>query len=105
MKVIKQTKGVPHNYRCTFSLPQDLATNITLIAKRLRMSQSALLAMLLDEPIAALAKLSAIIPTKFDKPVSADTVRRLRGESVNQLRAAVSDALAMAEELDPGLPL
>jgi hypothetical protein len=105
MEAIKQTPPTAHNYRCTFSLPQQLAKDISFIAKRMSMSQSALLAMLLDEPIKAMAKLFAILPVDPSQPVEADVTRRLRGESVDLLRSAVADALATAEKLEPGLDL
>jgi len=84
MEAIKQTSPTVHNYRCTFSLPQQLAKDISFIAKRMSMSQSALLAMLLDEPIKAMAKLFAILPADDSLPV---------------------DALATAQKLEPGLDL
>jgi hypothetical protein len=105
MDAIKAAQPVPHNYRCTFSLPQQLAKDISFIAKRLKLSQSALLALLLEEPIGQLAKLAAVVPADSSAPVAADTVRRLRGDGVDVLRAAVTQALAAAKDLDPGFEL
>lgn len=88
----KQTDAFPpprRTYRCTFSLPTEMAQNISRIAKRMGISQSALLATLMEEPIANLAELVDDIPPK---PTGAD-VKRLRGKSVDLIKRTVDDAL------------
>jgi hypothetical protein len=93
-------------YRCSFTLPQALAVDISTIAKALRMSQSALLTLLLTEPIEAIAKLVSLLPPgQLSGPVPDDVVRRLRGESIGVLRRAVSDAVQGAKDIDPGFTL
>jgi hypothetical protein len=94
-----------HNFRCTFSLPQQIAKDISYIAKRLHVSQSALLALLLDEPITQLAKLASLIPADPAADVAPDTARRLRGQGIDAIRDAVGKALAAAKNLDPGFDL
>lgn len=77
------------SYRCTFSLPVDTAKNLSFVAKRMGVSQSAVLANVLDEPLADLAALFRGLPAK---PTEAD-VLRLRGASVDVIRLRVREAL------------
>jgi len=91
-------------YRCTFTLPRELAVSVNRLAKQFRMSQSALLALLLEEPIEALDRLAALVPMPDAhgvQRVHPDQVRRLRGASGDALRKAVREAMAAAEEIDP----
>jgi len=97
-------KTPARTYRCTFTLPVPMALSISHLAKRFRMSQSALLSLLLEEPIEALDRLAALLPlpdaagtVRFDE----SQVRRLRGASSDELRKAVRAALAAAEGIDP----
>lgn len=70
------------------------------------MSQSALLSLLLAEPIESLAKLVSLMPIgSLSSSVPTDVVRRLRGESTDLLRDAIDKALAQAKEIDPGFTL
>lgn len=87
------------NYRCTFSLPRGLATDISQLAKSLRVSQSALLANLLTEPIAQLRVLADVLPRAPASKVGPDVVRRLRGDSAALVNRAISDAVELAESL------
>lgn len=91
-------------YRCTFSLPREMATSVNRIAKRFRMSQSALLALLLEEPLEAIDRLSALLPVPDadgTTRIQPDQVRRLRGASGEELRKAIQQALEAAETIDP----
>lgn len=91
-------------YRCTFTLPQTLATDIAVIAKRLSMSQSALLSLLLEVPIADIAKLVAMLPPDVSSPDDQPVViQRLRGASIEMLRSRIGEAVEHARVLDPGL--
>ena len=91
MDEVKQTTAPPRapNFRCSFSLPQQLARDLSTVAKAMGVSQSALLALLLEQPLSMLAKVVALAP-----PGGADVdpvaTRRL---------------LKIAMEVDPGLPL
>lgn len=87
--------GVSRNYRCTFTLPVPLATGIARIAKRIGISQSALLAQLLEEPIADLVALVQSIP---EDPTPGD-VLRARGQSVDLIEQRVHEVLAAAAQL------
>ncbi len=94
-------------YRCSFTLPKDLAVTLNRVAKRLRMSQSALVALLLGEPIADIDKLLAMIPPDIAPDGAA---RRMRGASADLLRERVAEmmdrarqsGLDLAVELDAG---
>lgn len=91
-------------YRCTFTLPCKLATDISYVARRLGLSQSALLSTLLAEPIADISKLVAVLPIdQTSEPVVSSVVQRLRGASVDILKARIHEALEAARTLDPGL--
>jgi len=92
----------PGTYRVTLSLPAEMAVSLNRIAKRFRMSQSALLALLLEEPLQSIDRLSALLPMPDqDGKVSSDQVRRLRGASGEELRKAVRAALEAAQQVDP----
>lgn len=99
------------SYRATFTLPAEMAVMLNGLAKRMRMSQSALLVLLLEEPLETLDRLASLLPDQLpDGRLGADApdqIRRLRGASVDAIRAAVRDALEVADTLDPkpGLPL
>lgn len=88
----KQTDAFPaprRTYRCTYSLPVEMAHNISRIAKRMGISQSALLATVMQEPIAQLASLVDEIPPQ---PTGED-VKRLRGKSIDLIKSRVDEAL------------
>jgi uncharacterized protein YnzC (UPF0291/DUF896 family) len=91
-------------YRCTFTLPRPMAVSISQISKRLRMSQSAFLTLILEEPIEALERVSALLPLPDAQGVThmqPEQMRRLRGVAVDELRKAVKDALDGADAIDP----
>lgn len=79
-----------NTWACSFSLPRDLAGNISVIAKRLGISQSALLAELMSQPIADLRRLVDQIPAH---PSQGD-VLRLRGASIEVVQQRVREAMA-----------
>lgn len=76
-------------FRATFSFPADLAKDISKLAKRLGVSQSALLTELLTDPIAAMVSIIDEIPQTGVRP---DAVKRARGRSVDLIRRAVTEA-------------
>lgn len=88
-------------YRATFSLPATLAKDISRLAKRMGVSQSALLAELLAAPIAAMLEVIDEIP-----PVGAtqDDVKRAKGKSVSLIREAVRTTQELARELGDADP-
>lgn len=99
------TQNAPvRSYRVNLSLPVDMAKTLSRIAKRFRMSQSALLTLVMEEPLEALDRLSALMPLPDDQGVTRihpGQVRRLRGASGEELRKAIKDALEAAEAVDP----
>ena len=87
----------PVFYRATFSLPADLAKDISHLAKRLGVSQSAMLTELLTEPVAAMRAVIDAIP---QVGVTSVDVKRARGKSVALIRDAVQQAqLLLATDL------
>jgi hypothetical protein len=81
--------------RCSFTLPKDLAGMLDRVAKRLGMSQSALVALLLGEPIADIDKLLSLIPADIAPEQAA---RRMRGASADLLRDRVADMMDRARQ-------
>lgn len=88
----KQTDAFPETVgtrRCTYTVPTGLALNIAAVAKRMNVSQSALIAIVLEEPLAQLAQLVADVPPQ---PTGED-VKRLRGKSAALIRGVIDEAL------------
>lgn len=83
-------------YRATFSLPAQLAKDIARLARRMGVSQSALLAELLAAPIAAMLEVVETIPEAGATPAD---VKRARGKSVALIREAVQQTQDLANEL------
>lgn len=85
-------------YRASFSFPAPLAKDLNYAAKRLGVSQSALLIELLAQPISYMADLMRALP-EFE-PASPDQVKRARGESIAVIRERIAEARAMIDEVD-----
>lgn len=83
-------------YRATFSLPAGTAVALNRVAKRLGVSQSALLGELLSEPIAALDAMLDSVPLQPTR----DDVLRARGRSAELVRSAVANALAVVDAIE-----
>jgi hypothetical protein len=86
------TVARPVFYRATFSLPAPLARDISHLAKRLGVSQSAMLTELLTEPILAMREVIDAIP---QVGVTPDDVKRARGKSVALIRDVVQHAQSL----------
>jgi hypothetical protein len=84
-------------YRCTFSLPCELAIAISRVSKHVGVSQSALLAELIGAPMADLLRLVELAPAPGD--TSPESMARLRGESVSLVQRRVSEALDEAASI------
>lgn len=84
-------------YRATFSFPAPLATDISQLAKRLGVSQSALLTELLAEPVRVMLDVVSEIP---QVGVTPDHVKRARGKSAELVRHAVQNAQSLVSQLD-----
>lgn len=86
-------------FRCSFSLPRQLARDIADVARHLHVTQSALLALLLADPMRRLVKLTALLPpTPGD--VSPDTARRLRGASADLIRDVLQQAIDASQDIE-----
>ena len=88
----------PHLYRCTFTLPPAMALALAEVAKALGISQSAIVAYVLEEPVARLAAMLA-------DGVSGrgDVAMRSSGRSAELVREIIREALAAAPEPHPDL--
>jgi len=87
------------SYRATFTLPAELAVGIATVAKRLGVSQSALLAEVLSEPMADLVRLVELMPPPGEA-ATPETMRRLRGASVELIRQRVQEAQGEASQIE-----
>lgn len=76
-------------HRTSLSLPADLAVGLNNLAKRLGITQSALVTVLLSQAIPDLQKLVDLDTDTSD----ADSVRRFRGHSIDYIFDAVKRAL------------
>lgn len=81
----------PKTFRCSFTLPRDLAVDIAWVAKRMGVSQSAMLAHILTEPISDIRSLLETIP---DTEVQPGEARRFRGASADLVAKRIDEALA-----------
>jgi hypothetical protein len=87
-----ETVAKPTMHRATFTLPADLARNLSALSKRMGVSQSAIVVDLLQEPIAAIA---AIIDDLPPAP-SPDDVKRARGRSLQLIEDVMHEATSLA---------
>lgn len=87
-----ETVATEVRYRATFTFPAPLARDINRLAKRLGVSQSAMLTELLTEPVAAMC---SIIDTLPSAGATEDDVRRAKGRSVALIKDVVDQAQAL----------
>lgn len=86
--------------RTSFTLPAPLYSDISYVASRLGVSQSALLIQVISEPLSFMAStLKTIPPSETSNP---DAVRRFRGESVDFVNHAYTDLMTQLDSL-PGV--
>jgi hypothetical protein len=90
--------------RVTMSLPAEVASNLRSVSKRLGVSNSALVSLLLAEPLAELAKLLAVSSPRGRRATQAER-RRLRGASIELIQKVVSEAIEAAADVGGKLPL
>ena len=94
---MKQTDAFPIPHRTkvvSFSLPVETADQIARLAARMGVSQSAMLAELLAEPIAAMASIIDLVPQVSP---TAQAVKRAKGRSLEVIRDLVAQATAFLE--------
>ena len=82
----------------TFTLPMTLVADLDVIAKRMKVTRSALLGELLRVPVAAMAEVVGCIPETG--ATSAD-VRRARGKSAVLMATAVKEAQQLLKPTRP----
>lgn len=87
-----ETVATEVRYRASFTFPAPLARDISRLAKRLGVSQSAMLTELLTEPIAAMCSIIDTLPTAG---ATEDDVRRAKGRSVALIKEVVDQAQAL----------
>lgn len=76
----------------TFTLPMTLIADLDVIAKRMRVTRSALLGELLRVPVAAMAEVFGGMP---ETGATEADVRRARGKSTALVQQAVQEARAL----------
>lgn len=82
--------------RISVSLPDEVTENLNTVSKRMGFSRSALVAQLLEGPVAQIMGLVGgldLEPTEGDK-------RRYAGDSIQVLRDAVKDIQAQIDDLE-----
>lgn len=88
---------LPQTFRCSLTLPSDLALELSTVAKALGISQSSLVTHLLTSPLGRLAMyLSLASPVEVGGAEGAQRTLRLRGDSREQIRALIEQALSDA---------
>lgn len=92
--------GTTPSFRCTFSLPAELAAEISQSAQALGVSQSALVTEVLSGPLGRLAMYLSL-----SNPQPSDVALRRRGESRAVLEQLVRDAISASVAISDGLPL
>jgi hypothetical protein len=90
----------PKMYRVNLTLPRELAEDIAQVAAELRVSQSALVAVILESPLGRLARYMALAPRVTRDPAEPG-VLRMRGESEAVVRDLIEQAIveSMTENL------
>lgn len=90
----RRTAPEPY-YRATFSLPAQLARDINRLAKRLGVSQSAFLAEMLKDPVAAMLAIMDELPQSGATP---DDLKRAKGKSKEFIEQIVQEASDLARD-------
>lgn len=85
--------------RCSVSLPTELVDNLDFVAKRLRMSRSALLSSLLTEGLPSLVQLVSVLPEDLSTVTEADA-RRFRGATAEALTEQVANLVRLGGQDD-----
>lgn len=78
--------------RCSVSLPVTLVDNLDYVAKRLRMSRSALLSAILTEGLPHLVHVVSTLPADLSTVTDADA-RRFRGAAADLLSEQVASIM------------
>ena len=89
--------------RITITLPEELVHNVTYISTRMRISRSAFLAQMLEEPMTDLYNLIKSVPEDLSKD-DEETIKRAKGDSkaivearLDQLQRAVNDLFSSTD--------
>lgn len=90
--------------RVTVSLPVEVAKDLCVVSKRLGVSSSVLVAALLGDGLAEMAKLLAFAPPRGRGATAAER-RRFRGASIDLIKQVVSEAVEAAAGVNEKLPL
>ncbi|AXQ65292.1 MAG: transcription regulator [Circular genetic element sp.] len=85
--------------RCSVSLPSDLVDDLDYVAKRLRMSRSALLSSILTEGLPSLVQIVTVLPEDLSTVTDADA-RRFRGATADVLSKQVGDIIRLGGQHD-----
>lgn len=86
------------NKSVSLSLPESLVADLNYLHRRLGISKSALVSVLLSDGVRSFRALVEALP---DNPSDQD-IRRFRGESVNLITTQLRDIQSQADYLDFG---
>ena len=92
-----ETVATPVRYRATYSLPAPLCKDISRLAKRLGVSQSALLSEILPDAITAMLEVLDAIPVVGVTP---DHIKRARGKSLAIIRDVITQAQEVVQQAE-----
>lgn len=92
-KPTRRKKSPVPFHRATFSLPADLAADIARLSKRLGVSQSAFLAEMLKDAVAAMLDIIDQLPEQGATP---SDLKRAKGKSKKYITQIVQEAQSLA---------
>lgn len=86
------------NKSVSLSLPESLVADLNYLHRRLGISKSALVTVLMSDGVRSFRSMVEVLP---DNPSEQD-IRRLRGESVNLITTQLRDIQSQVDTLDLG---
>ena len=81
--------------KITFSLPEKLVEDLDYISKRIKVTRSALLSQLVEEPVGTLRELVASVP---ENPTEEDIIRA-KGRSLSVIEERVNTVKGLDNDL------
>lgn len=93
--------GAPLTKSVTVTLPLTVLADLDRVARRMKVTRSALLSEMLGPSVAAMAEVVDALP---EVGATSTDVRRARGKSVALIEAAVGEAQALTRQLRRARP-
>lgn len=85
--------------RVTYSLPPQIAEDISYVARRMGVSQSSFVAEMFEKPVGDMREMMLLVPENT-ATMSAVEAKRLRGTSINIVADRVADAVRALGDRD-----